>query len=502
MNLCHPLERAASERPDALAIRYPSGQITYKTLLETVQRLARGLHRAGLGSRDRIVVMLPNIPHFVIAYHAILRIGGIVVPADPSLRGHELALLLEEVEASGLIIWGARFAEVRRSLQQIPTVRFIAMLGGEETEGVTSLTKLISKNQPLIESVELDEDEPALYQPCAGSTCRPKAAELSHGALVGNAIACRDLLGIKEDDVLLAALPLAHPIGQTLLMNLAIVSGATLSLYPKFDVEFAASVLKRGEGTVFVSLPTMLRQLCDYYAGEEIGEFKSARLTICGGGKLTEDTLKDFERKFGSYVLECYTQNETGPVCSLNQWRNGRRVGSLGHPLPGVDMKVLGSDGEEAAIGQEGEIAVKGINVTQGYLGRPLLTSSRFHDGWFLTGDLGRMDINGFFYLTGRIEGRLVRGGYAIHASEVEDVLLSHPEVADAVVLPLPDSIVCDEIKACVVLKRGAGVSTEQLAHFCSDRLADYKIPDIIRFYRDLPRDAEGKINSRELVGS
>lgn len=165
-------------------------------------------------------------------------------------------------------------------------------------------------------------------------------------------------------------------------------------------------------------------------------------------------------------------------------------------------MKVLGSNGEEASIGQEGEIAVKGTNVTQGYLGRPVLTSSRFRSNWFLTGDLGRMDINGFFYLTGRLEGRLVRGGYSIHASEIENALLSHPEVEDAVVIPLPDSIVCDEIKACVVLKRGAGVSTEQLAQFCANRLADYKIPDIIRFYRDLPRDAEGKVLSRELAGS
>jgi len=499
MNLCNLLELAAAEQPDHPAVIYPSGQITYNLLSESVRRLAHGLQQSGLSRGDRIAIMLPNVPHFIIAYHAILRVGGVVAPVDPSLRAHELALLLEEIEAAGLIIWGPKLGEVKRNLAQLPVLKFIATLGGEEQDSAVSLTKLISRHSPITDPVEIEEEDPAALQFCAGSTCRPKVAEATHGALAGNAAACREALGVTGSDILLAALPLAHPIGQTFLMNMVFSAGSSVKLYPKFDVEAAGNVLRRGEGTIFVSLPSMLRRLCDYYSGEEFAVTTPVRLTVSGGGRLSEDTLKEFERKFCSYTLECYTLSEGGPVCSFNQWRNGRRVGSLGRPLPGIEMVVFDANGKEAPVGQEGEIVVRGGNLMQGYLGRPRLTAERFSGGWFHTGDFGRMDINGFFYLTGRRDGRLVRSGYTVHSSEIENIFLAHPDIEDVAIVPLPDPLICDEIKACVVLRKGASVTTEQLFRYCSERMADYKAPDVIRFYRDIPRDADGKPDYTEL---
>jgi len=262
-----------------------------------------------------------------------------------------------------------------------------------------------------------------------------------------------------------------------------------------------AAVLRDGSVSVFIGVPSLFQMVLGATREEDPPPEKPVRLCVCGGGAIPEETLKDFEKRFGTYILECYTVSEASPVTSFNQWRTGRRVGSLGHPIPGTELKVADEKGYEAAIGQEGEIIIKGANVMRRYVNRPQLTAETLRDGWLHTGDMGKMDINGFFYLVDRKDDRIVKAGFSIYPTEIETVLHGHPEIADVAVVGVPDEKMGEEVKACVVLKEGATVTTDQLTVYCLERMAIYKVPTVIRFYKDLPHTSTGRINRRELRG-
>jgi long-chain acyl-CoA synthetase len=347
--------------------------------------------------------------------------------------------------------------------------------------------------------MDVDNDDPAVIQYTAGATGVPKGAELTCGNILSNANACQEIMRITNRDLLLAAIPFFHPIGQTLIMNLGLLSGSSLHLVPRIDSKELVEHLRKGSCSVFVGVPSLFKLALENSSESDEQPERPVRLCVCGGGVLHEDILKEFERRFGTYILETYTLSETSPVISFNQWRSGRRVGSLGHPIPGVEMKVVDERGDEVSIGEVGEIIVKGANVMRRYINRPRLSAEALKDGWFHTGDLGKMDINGFFYLIDRLDGRIVKGGFSIYPTEVESLLLCHPDVEDVAVVGVPDATLGEEVKACIVLKKGAKTTTEQFADYCREHMAIYKIPTIIRFYKDLPRTSTGRIIRKDL---
>lgn len=499
MNLNHLLEQVVAERGSETAISFTGTQITYATFLEAVRRLARGLYRMGVRRGDRVALMLPNLPQFPIAYYAILRLGAVVVPVNMMYKGRETARLLEDCETKVLIAWSGSWADISRYVTILSSLKHIILLGESTPDNTISLTKLMSQSRPMADIIDTDEEDPAVIQYTAGVTGTYKGAELTQGNITSNMIACRDIMRINERDTLLTILPLFHPMGQTLLMNLALCTGAVMELHTKFDPEEAYKAIVSGTSTIFVGVPSLFRILLDH-AGEDPPPPESPlRLCICGGGTIPDEILKRFEKNFSTYILECYTISETSPVTSFNQWRTGRRVGSLGHPIPGIEMKVVDERGNEASIGEVGEIIIKGSNIMRGYINKPGLTSEVLRDGWFHTGDLGKMDINGFFYLVERMGERIIKGGFSIYPSEVESVLYGHPDVAEAAIVGIPDEIMGEEVKACVVLKKDATVTTEQLGDYCRERMALYKVPAVIRFYKDLPRTSTGRVNKVEL---
>jgi long-chain acyl-CoA synthetase len=499
MNLNHTLELNFVERRGHPAIRHANGEVSYGVLHEAICRLAHGLQKSGIVKGDRVALMLPNIPQFVIAYFAILRLGAVVVPVNMMLKGREVASLLEDCEARAAIAWGGLWDDLEPFVDHIRSLKCIILLGEGLPSNVLNLTRLIARSTPLTEIIEIDDDDPAIVQYSSGSTGRPKGAELTHGNILSNLKACREILAVTQEDIFLASVPLYHPMGQTLLMHLALSTGATMSLFTKFEPEEIVEVIYSGKHSLFVGHPSMFKMLLDATMDNERAVEDPLRLCICGGGTIEDDTLKAFEKRFGTYILEAYTMTETSPVASFNQWRTGRRVGSLGHPLPDVEMKVVDDRNNEVSIGEVGEIVVKGANVMRGYVNRPQLTAVVLKDGWFHTGDRGRMDINGFFYLSGRMHERIIKGGFSIYPSEVEDVLRGHPDVEDVAVIGIPDPVMGQEVKACVVLRNGASVTTEYLANYCRQHMALYKVPAVIRFYKDLPRNSERKFDKNEL---
>ena len=501
MNLNHLLEQVASEHASEVAIRFTGSEITYSTLIDAIRRLSRGLSKLGIQRGDRVAIMLPNLPQFPIAYYAALRLGAVVVPINMMNKGRETAWVLEDSEAKILIAWRGVWNEMIRYTNVISSLKQVVLLGDDLPESTISLSQIISSNKPMADIKIQDEDDPAIIQYTSGVTGHPKGAELTHGNMISNMNASRDIMRITERDSLLAVLPLFHPIGQTLLMNLALCSGAELELLPRFEPLEVLTSLRSGKPSIFVGVPSIFRILLDNTSEEDPPPEQPVRLCVCGGGAIPDEVLKQFEKTFGTYILECYTTSETSPVTSFNQWRTGRRVGSLGHPIPGVEMKVVDERSNEASIGEVGEIIIKGANVMRGYINKPRLTDEALRDGWFYTGDLGKMDINGFFYLVERKNDRIIKGGFSTYPSEVESVLYCHPDINEVAVVGVPDEIMGEEVKACVVLKENAKVTTDQLAEYCRERMALYKVPALIRFYKDLPHTSTGKINKSELRG-
>ncbi|MFC2150531.1 long-chain fatty acid--CoA ligase [Calditrichota bacterium] len=502
MNLNSFIDKISDERGSDIAMYFPGADVSYAKFLEAVRRLARGLTDSGVEKGDRVAVMLPNLPQFPIAYYAILRIGAVVVPVNMMYKGREVGWLLEDSEAKILIAWGGLWSEIERHVSVIDSVKKVILLGQEFPGTTESLTAIMAKSNPLSEIVDTERDDPAIIQYTAGVTGTPKGAELTHYNIFTNLKACQEMTKTTPKDVLLTAMPFFHPVGQTLLMNLALCSGAALNIVPRFDPETIVKEFEDGRCTLFIGVPSMYKLLLNQ--AEPLPEDVESsdtkiRLSICGGGAINDDLLKEFEKRFGTYILECYTMSETSPVTSFNQWRTGRRVGSLGHPIPGVEMKIVNEKGVEASIGEVGEIIIKGENVMRRYINRPNITAEVLRDGWYHTRDLGKMDINGFFYLVDRLGDRIIKGGFSIYPTEIEDILYGHPDVKEAAVIGVEDEIMGEEVKACVVLKDGSEATTEQLSEYCKERMALYKVPAVIRFFKDLPHTAGGKIDKAEL---
>ncbi|MFH0764890.1 MAG: AMP-binding protein [Calditrichota bacterium] len=500
MTLNHLFEKTVADYPDQPALIHSSGRIDWKTLHEAVRRFARGLQKLGVERGDHVGIMLPNVPHFFIAYYAALRLGAIPVPINTLHKGRETINLLEDSETRVLIVWEGHWLELCKFAPILDLLKHVIVLGEAAIPGTLSLTRLIAKSTPLADILEGEGEDAAVIEFTAGVTGAPKGVILTHNNIISNVTACREVMSITAKDVLLAAVPLFHPVGQTLLMHTAVVTGAALELHPKFDPERILKSIQQQTCSLFPAFHSMFKILLDSSAGCEFNLDKPIRLSISAGGTLADELLKDFEARFKTYILECYTITETSPVISFNQWRAGRRVGSLGHPIPGVEMKVVNDKGEEVSIGEVGEIVVKGSNVMRGYINRPRSSAEAIIDGWFYTGDLGKMDINGFFYLVDRLHYRIMKGGFSIYPSEVEEVLYGHPDVAETAVIPIPDEVMGQDVKACVVLKEGALVTTEQLANYCRERMAVYKVPAIIRIYKDLPHCPSGRINKAEIM--
>jgi long-chain acyl-CoA synthetase len=301
-----------------------------------------------------------------------------------------------------------------------------------------------------------------------------------------------------EDDVLLGALPLFHSFGQTCSMNATVACGATLSLMSRFDAGRALDIIERDRATVFQGVPTMYSALLNHPSRESF-DVSTLRECVSGGASLPAEVLRGFEEAFGCTLLEGYGLSETSPVASSNRSDRERRPGSVGSPIDGVSMRIVDENGDEVPVGERGEIVIRGPNVMKGYWGRPDATAEAIRDGWFHSGDIGVMDVDGYFFIIDRIKDMIIRGGYNVYPREVEEVLYEHPAVREVAVVGVPHPELGEEVAAAVALKDGAAADEAELRDFVKARVAPYKYPRRITFFRDLPKGPSGKIVKREI---
>jgi long-chain acyl-CoA synthetase len=490
-NISSLLERAAADHPDHPALRMDDLVLSYGELRQAAGRMSTLLASLGVRPGDRVGLMLPNVPAFPIAFYGALAAGAIVVPMNPLLKSREVGYYLGDSGAKAVVAWHAAAGEAAKGAADVGA-EFLAA----ETP---DLGRLLAGYAVAPEPSGRGGQDDAVILYTSGTTGRPKGAELTHDGLVSNAeISSRTLFNVGPDDVIMGCLPLFHVFGLTCGLNVSVASAATLTLLPRFDPAKALDIIQRDRVTIFEGVPTMYAAMLHL---PDADPAKTATLQVCasGGAALPVEILRGFEAKFGCVILEGYGLSETSPVASFNHPNRERKPGSIGTPIEDVEMRLIDDDWNTVPDGEIGEIAIRGQNVMKGYWGKPEATAEAMRDGWFRTGDMARVDSDGYYYIVDRKKDLIIRGGYNVYPREIEEVLHEHPAVAEVAVIGIPHPDLGEEVGAAVALKPGASATPEELRAFARDRVAAYKYPRHVWLVDALPKGPTGKILRREV---
>jgi long-chain acyl-CoA synthetase len=491
LNLAEAVTRSAERYGDQLAVCLDQIQLTYSQLDEMSSKATAMLRDRGVAPGDRVGLMLPNVPAFVVLYYGILRAGAIVVPMNVLLKRREIAYYLEDSGAKLLLTSDELREEAEAGAAEANAEVMALERGG--------LPKWLEPYDAEAGLADTAAEDTAVILYTSGTTGQPKGAELTHANLDGNAeVVSRTSTQVGPGDVVVGALPLFHSFGQTVAMNGSLRGGGCLALLPRFEPGAALELMQSLRATVFLGVPTMYAAILNYPDCERF-DVSSLRTCISGGQSLPVELLRGFEEKFGCKILEGYGLSETSPVACQHRPERERKPGSIGIPIEGSEMKVVDDSGEELADGEVGEILIRGPNVMKGYWRRPDATDEAIRDGWLHSGDLGRRDADGYFYIVDRKKEMIIRGGYNVYPREVEEVLYEHPDVVEAAVVGFPHPTHGEEIGAAVVLRDGASASAEDLREHVRSQLAAYKYPREVWFLDELPKGPTGKILKREI---
>jgi long-chain acyl-CoA synthetase len=502
LNLASYLVRSASVFPEDVAVVCASSSVTWASMDAAVNRFANGLRARGIGHGDRVVLACPNLPQFVVAYYAVLKLGAILVPINILLKAGEIAYHLRDSGARALLCFEGTAelplgTEGRAAFAQVPECTLFVVIGRGEP-GEESFDSLSQGQSPRFETTVTAPTDTAVILYTSGTTGTPKGAELSHSNLAMNALASVAMTQLNSHDVSLVALPLFHSFGQSVQMNAVAASGGTMVLLPRFDAKAAMRAMTDHSVTVFCGVPTMYIALLNLdWKGPDLA--MSLRLGVSGGAALPVAVLRAFEQRYGVVILEGYGLSETSPVATFNHFDTKRVAGSVGVPIAGTEVGIMDEHGKLLGSDEVGEVVVRGHNVMKGYWRKPEATAQALRDGWFHTGDMGRRDADGNHYIVDRLKDMVIRGGFNVYPREIEEVLMQHPAIAMAAVVGVPHEVHGEEIKAYVVPREGIPAEGEQIVGWCRERMAAYKYPRIVELVAALPMTATGKILKREL---
>ncbi|MEM3440895.1 MAG: long-chain fatty acid--CoA ligase, partial [Candidatus Bathyarchaeia archaeon] len=512
------LEKAAEVYPQKAAIAFADREITYAELAALTDQFAAALAALGVKKGDRVAVFLPNTPQFIIAYYGSLKVGALLTAISSLHKEREVEYQLKDAEAETIVALDTLYPiveNVRRktklkniiitSAEEYAAKASSAPIRIEQKPNVYLFQELLSegkKAKPPKVHIDLEEDLAAL-QYTGGTTGTAKGAMLTHRNLVSNAVAFAAWIKGSAEDVFLAALPLFHIYGMTTSMNVPVYLAAKMVLLPRFEPAAALEAIQRHRVTVFCGVPTMYSLLL---ANPALGNFAltSIRVCISGASPLPPQVQKRFMEVTGGFLAEGYGLTEASPVTHCNpvdKTMRTVRVGSIGLPLPDTDARIVDAETGEKTLGagETGELAVKGPQVMKGYWRRPEETARVLRGGWLLTGDIARMDEDGYFYITDRKKDLIKYKDYSVYPRELEDVLYEHPAVRLCAVVGKPDPLVGEIPKAFIVLKDGAKASETEIMEFVKEKVAPYKMIREVEFRKELPISAAGKVLRRML---
>jgi len=506
LNLATLLRDSAKARPTHTALAIGETKIPYAQLHGMVQKFAGALSQLGIQRGQHVALLLPNVPHFTIAYFGTLYGGRTVVPLNVLLTGDEIAYHLDDSDAVALIAWEGFFDAAKAGFDKVPTCKHLIIAKAAPTdvtapEGALNMTALIAGGTPMLETAPTMPDDTAVILYTSGTTGKPKGAELSHFNLFYNAdYNVRRLMTIAPDEArALAVLPLFHSFGQTCIQNSYLMNGGTIVLLPRFEPKAAFELMQAYKISFFAGVPTMYFALLHY---PEANKYDLSSLKICasGGSAMPVEVMHAFDKKYNVNILEGYGLSETSPIASFNVLDRPKKAGSIGLPLGGVEFRLEDNDGKVVTeTGVPGEICIKGHNVMKGYYKRPEATADTIKEGWFHSGDIATMDEEGYYFIVDRKKDMVIRGGFNVYPREIEEVLYGHPAVREAAVIGIPHESHGEEVCAILALKEGTSATEQDIISYCKEKLAAYKYPRVVRFMPDLPKGPTGKILKREL---
>ena len=526
-DVCLPLalQKNALSLPNTIATEFFGARLTYADLWNQILRFASALSQLGVKPGDRVAIMLPNCPQAIIAYYATLWLGGVVVMTNPLYVEREMEFQWGDAEATFAIVLDHLYPKVEKILPHLniqkvivtsirdylPRVlKFLYPLKARQkklftavpySDRVLSFSRLMRTASPHPAPFSSALDDLAVLQYTGGTTGTPKGVMLSHRNLLANVVQLEawvpDLR--RGEERFLAILPFFHVFGMTVAMNLTLYTGCTAIIVPRFEIQEFLKLLKKTRPTLFPGVPSIFVAIV---ADPKVSSYdlSSIRLCITGSAPMPLEVLRRFEELTGCIIIEGYGLSEASPVTHANPI-GARKVGSIGVALPDTDCRIVDLDlgVEEKPTGEVGELLVLGPQVMQGYWKLPQETTDTLREGWLYTGDIARMDEDGYVFIVDRKKDIIISCGYNVYPREVDEVLYEHPKILDAVAIGVPDLYRGETVKAYVVLKAGESVTEEEIIQFSKARLAAYKVPRAVEFRQSLPKSIVGKVFRKEL---
>jgi long-chain acyl-CoA synthetase len=502
------LEEAVGKYRDNVALTQSERRITYGELLDLTEKMAAALHEAGVEKGDRMGLMLPNCPEYVVGFFGALRAGATTTQVNPLYVGRELEHIVSNSGSETVIVHSMMYGKVKDVQPRTPLKRVIVV--GEPEGGLkdddTIFDEFIGRGSGGAPAVEIDpEKDLASIQYTGGTTGVSKGAMLTHSNLLGGVQQTIDLLiedpsTFPENGKVVAVAPFFHIFGMTMVLLFGMRHGWNLLLVPRFQADQMMELIKREQPIMLAGVATLYTALHSYPEMESYG-LDGVLLYTSGGASVPVGLLRSFERHTGRPIWEGYGLSEGAPV-SFNTYLRGVVGGSIGVPIPGTDVRIVDIEtGEkEMPFGEPGELIVKGPQVMQGYWKMPEETAKTLRDGWLHTGDIARMDEQGYLYIVDRKKDVINASGFKVYPREVEEVLYQHPDVVEAVAVGVPDEYRGETVKAFVVRKQGSYVTEQDLVSHCKEDLAPYKVPKLVEFRDELPKSAVGKLLRRVLA--
>ncbi len=500
MSLVEFFEESVKRFPKHIAVTFYTKTYTYEQLYAAVRTLASSLTKRGVTKGDRVALMMPNCPQYPISYFAALMCGATVVQVNPMYKSTELQHVLQDSGAKVLIV----LDQLQAIVDPIVESTEVQMVIPVSVESACRFNELLAEPADHVPNITIQpKEDVAVLQYTGGTTGRSKGAMLTHYNLVANTLQSSATAKVKAkygEDRVLTISPLFHVYGMTSAMNLTFHHGGNLILLPRFEVEEVVQIIEKTKPTSFPGVPTMYIALLNYY---KTYKFDLSCLETCtsGSAPLPVEVINQFNSLSGTSVAEGYGLSEASPVTHRNPISGVQKSGSIGIPIPNTDARIVDiATGEETlAFGEVGELVIKGPQIMKGYWNMPEETAQTIKNGWLYTGDLAKMDEDGFFYIVGRKKEMILASGFNVYPIEIEDIIYRHPKILEAAVIGVPDEYRGETVKAIVVLKENETLTEGELIDYCRDQLANYKVPTSVTFVNELPKTAVGKILKRKL---
>jgi len=504
-NLGELLRDSARKHPKRIAIVFGQKKITYKTLDDITESIASGLISHGIKKHDRVAIFLDNCPEFVIAYYSILKANATAVPINYMFKIEEAKHILQDSQAVCLITNRAYIEMAEELRLRLDSLKYV-ITTTKSKNNVADFQSIRKNSSPFKEKSSPLPNDLAVILYTSGTTGLPKGACLSHYNLISNALDSSSAIKLTYRDAIICILPLFHSFAATVCMNLPISIGAKMVIMKSVKpFKRIIRAIRKNRVSVFVGVPSIYNILKEMkipgiFHSPLIKLFNPVKVCISGAAALPVDTFKGFERKFRIPLLEGYGLTEASPVVTLNPLKGPRKAGSIGIRLsPNIELRIMDEKGMPLGTGHIGELTVKGPNVMQGYLGQTEATNETIRDGWLFTGDMAKIDKDGYVYIVGRKKEMVNVRGLNVYPREIEEALYLNPKVKEAAVIGVEDAHKGEVPKAFVVLKENVQASEHEIIQYLRVHLASYKIPKHVEFRQGLPKNSTGKILKRML---